>query len=87
MPVAGVIAEYNPFHNGHKYLIDKAKSDTHLPSDEILTIAVMSGNFVQRGIPSIINKWEKAKILKQPAQISFKSCFRHLLAVVPGQVT
>ncbi len=50
MKTSGIIAEYNPFHNGHKYLIDKAKEmgATH-------TVAVMSGNFVQRGEPALFN--------------------------------
>lgn len=56
--VLGVIAEYNPFHNGHKFhlqeSIKKAETD--------YTVAVISGNFVQRGNPSIINKWQKAKM-------------------------
>ena len=63
--ILGFITEFNPFHNGHKYLIDMAKSKIAYPSEEIVTIAVMSGNFVQRGIPSIINKWEKTKIAIQ----------------------
>ena len=63
--VLGFITEFNPFHNGHKYLIDKAKRDSASSSEEILTVAIMSGNFVQRGIPSIINKWEKSKIALQ----------------------
>ena len=61
--ILGFITEFNPFHNGHKYLIDKAKNEFH--SEEVLSIAIMSGNFVQRGIPSIINKWEKTKIALQ----------------------
>ncbi len=48
MKVAGIIAEYNPFHNGHAYLAKKARESgaTHV-------VAVMSGNFVQRGEPAI----------------------------------
>ncbi len=48
MKVAGIIAEYNPFHNGHAYLAKKARENgaTHV-------VAVMSGNFVQRGEPAI----------------------------------
>lgn len=53
----GVIAEYNPFHNGHKYLIDSAKQITG--ADE--TIALMSGNFVQRGFPAIADKYTRAE--------------------------
>ena len=59
MNVIGIIAEYNPFHNGHLYQIDKIKE---LYKDSII-IAIINGNFTQRGDISIINKWDKAKIL------------------------
>ena len=52
MKVTGLITEYNPFHNGHLYHIEKAKELTG--ADYI--IAVMSGNFVQRGTPAIISR-------------------------------
>ncbi len=51
MKICAVICEFNPFHNGHKYLIDKLKA---LEYDHI--IAIMSGNYVQRGEPAIISK-------------------------------
>ena len=56
--VLGIVAEYNPFHNGHLYHIEKAKST----SNSDFVVAIISGNFTQRGDTSIINKWEKAKI-------------------------
>lgn len=52
MKIVGLIAEYNPFHNGHKYHIEKAKEVTE--ADHV--IVVMSGDFVQRGTPSIMPK-------------------------------
>lgn len=55
--ILGIIAEFNPFHNGHKYLIDQAKSIVN-PD---YTVIAMSGNFTQRGQASIINKFEKTK--------------------------
>lgn len=55
--ILGIVAEYNPFHNGHKYHIDEAKK---LVNPDI-TICAMSGNFVQRGEPAIFNKFERAK--------------------------
>ncbi len=55
--ILGIIAEFNPFHNGHKHLIDQAKSIVN-PD---YTIIAMSGNFTQRGQASIINKFEKTK--------------------------
>ena len=57
----GIIAEYNPFHNGHLYQIQKAKELTGADT----VIAVMSGNFTQRGDTSLINKFEKAKTALQ----------------------
>ena len=56
--VLGIIAEYNPFHNGHLYHISKSKQETGAQ----YVVAVMSGNFVQRGNTSIINKWTKARM-------------------------
>ena len=55
--ILGIIAEFNPFHNGHKYLIDKAKSIVNPDC----TVIAMSGNFTQRGQTSIVNKFEKTK--------------------------
>lgn len=55
--VLGIISEYNPFHNGHLYHIEESKKLTH--SD--LTVAIMTGNFTQRGVPSIIDKWSRAE--------------------------
>ncbi len=53
--VAGIVAEYNPFHNGHKYMIEKCREGgaTHVA-------AVMSGNFVQRGSVAIMDKRARA---------------------------
>lgn len=56
--VVGIIAEYNPFHNGHSYHIQNTKAQTGAD----FVVAVMTGNFTQRGNTSIINKWEKAKM-------------------------
>lgn len=56
--VLGIIAEYNPFHNGHLYHIARAKQETNAQ----YIIAVISGNFVQRGNTSIVNKWAKARM-------------------------
>jgi len=56
--VLGIIAEYNPFHNGHMYHIKKSIEQTK--ADYV--VAVMSGNFVQRGNTSIVDKWTKTKM-------------------------
>lgn len=58
MKVAGIITEYNPFHNGHKLHIDETRRVTG--ADYV--IAVMSGNFVQRGAPAILDKYSRAKM-------------------------
>ena len=56
--VLGIIAEYNPFHNGHLYHVARSKQETGAQ----YVIAVISGNFVQRGNTSLINKWTKARM-------------------------
>lgn len=56
--VLGIIAEYNPFHNGHFYQIEEAKKQTGAK----YVVAVMSGNFTQRGNTSLIDKWAKAQM-------------------------
>jgi len=58
MKTLGIITEYNPFHNGHLYHLYKAKEI----SKADYVIAVMSGNFLQRGEPAIINKWARTKM-------------------------
>ena len=58
MHIIGLIAEYNPFHNGHLYQINKIKEKY---PDSII-IAVVSSSFTQRGDISIIDKWTKTKI-------------------------
>ena len=57
MPVAGIIAEYNPFHNGHLYQIQAVKKKF---PDAPLVVA-MSGNFLQRGEPASFDKWTRAE--------------------------
>lgn len=61
MKTVGLITEYNPFHNGHKYHIKEAKRITG--ADYV--IAVMSGSFVQRGTPAVIDKYSRAKMALQ----------------------
>ena len=56
--VLGIIAEYNPFHNGHLYHIAKSNEETGAQ----YVVAVISGNFVQRGNTSIVNKWVKTRM-------------------------
>lgn len=56
MKISGIVCEYNPFHNGHLYHIEKTRENgaTHI-------VSVMSGNFVQRGEPAIADKFSRAR--------------------------
>ncbi|MBQ9135949.1 MAG: nucleotidyltransferase family protein, partial [Lachnospiraceae bacterium] len=58
MKTVGIIAEYNPFHNGHLYQLEKAKE----LSGADFAVIVMSGNFVQRGTPALIDKYARTKM-------------------------
>ncbi len=53
----GIVAEFNPFHNGHKYLVDSLKQN-----EDDVVVAVMSGNFVQRGEPAILDVNKRTKM-------------------------
>lgn len=57
MKAVGMVVEYNPFHNGHRYHLQQAKKI----SGADVTVAVMSGNFTQRGEPTIVDKWSRAR--------------------------
>lgn len=59
--VLGIVAEYNPFHNGHLYHLEQAKKIT----GSNYTVAIISGNFTQRGSTSLFDKWSKAKTALQ----------------------
>lgn len=61
MAVLGVIAEFNPFHNGHLYFINEAKAKYNFST----VVCVMSGNFTQRGEPALCNKWVRAEMALQ----------------------
>jgi predicted nucleotidyltransferase len=55
--VAGIVAEYNPFHNGHLLHLEKTRELTGAQA----CVAVMSGDFVQRGEPAVFDKWKRAE--------------------------
>ena len=77
MKKLAIISEYNPFHNGHNFIQKKAKEITKAN----LVIAIMSGDFVQRGEPSLIDKYKRADsamisadlIIAMPSFISLQS--------------
>lgn len=56
MQIFGIVTEYNPFHNGHLFQINRIRDfgATHI-------VSVMSGNYVQRGEPALFDKWTRAK--------------------------
>ena len=56
----GIVAEYNPFHNGHLYQIEEIKK--RMGKDNTLIVAVVSGDFVQRGEFSYSDKWQKTEM-------------------------
>ena len=56
--ITGIITEYNPFHKGHKYHLENAIKDTNASH----IVCVMSGNFMQRGIPAIVDKWKRTEM-------------------------
>jgi len=58
MAVLGVVSEYNPFHNGHRYLLEQASQIENFDA----VICVMSGSFTQRGEAAIFNKWSRAEM-------------------------
>ena len=77
MQAVGIVAEYNPFHNGHLHHLQETKKLTNLP-----VIAVMSGSFMQRGEPAFMDKWQRARlavengvdlVLELPATFSLRS--------------
>lgn len=73
MKATGVVVEYNPLHNGHVYHAQQAKAATN--ADVI--IAVMSGNFLQRGEPAFIDKWARTKMaLASGVDIVFELPYR-----------
>lgn len=78
MKKLAIISEFNPFHNGHRYLLDKCKEIT----DADLFISFMSGDFVQRGEASILDKFSRAEVavlngfdlvIEMPSYISLQS--------------
>ena len=58
MRVLGIICEYNPFHNGHAYQIQKAREESGADA----LICVMSGHYTQRGEPAIVDKWMRTRM-------------------------
>ena len=58
MTTVAIISEYNPFHTGHKYQIDKIRTEF---GDDTRVISIMSGNYVQRGDIAVLDKYLRAE--------------------------
>lgn len=87
MKVAAVICEYNPFHNGHKYQIERAREKTGCDA----IVGLMSGNFVQRGVFSVFDKVTRADaaiscgvdlVIENPATFVLRSAEGYASAAV-----
>lgn len=80
MKATGIVVEYNPFHNGHVYHATQTKAQTN--SD--LVIAVMSGDFLQRGEPALIDKWARtSSALENGVDIVFELPYANATAHAP----
>ena len=64
MHVVGIIAEYNPFHQGHAYQIRAVREKIHqfYGEEDTAIVAVMSGSFTQRGEAAVVDKWQRAEM-------------------------
>lgn len=81
MSVVGIIAEFNPFHSGHEFLLNQAR----LIAKDDPIIVVMSGNYVQRGDVALLDKWERSKVaLSRGADLVFELPFSY--AVQPADI-
>ncbi|BAQ10412.1 upf0348 protein [Bacillus sp. OxB-1] len=80
MKATGVVVEYNPFHNGHLHHVTEARNRT----DADIIIAVMSGNFLQRGEPAFVDKWTRARMaLENHVDIVFELPYAFATAHAP----
>lgn len=88
MTILGIVAEYNPFHNGHRYLIEQARKI--YPGAAV--VCVMSGHFLQRGEPALLNKWARAEMAVHSGadiiiELPFTSAVRSAYFFAKGSVT
>lgn len=81
MAVVGIVAEYNPFHSGHEFLLNQAR----LVAKDDPIIVIMSGNYVQRGQMAIMSKWDRAQAaLRSGADLVLELPFSY--AVQPADI-
>ena len=76
--VLGIIAEYNPFHNGHLHHLNESKKIANCK----YSVCVMGGNFTQRGSCSLVDKWSKAKMAILNGVIWLLNCLFYILFLV-----
>ncbi|MFJ7933036.1 nucleotidyltransferase [Sporosarcina sp. NPDC096371] len=80
LKATGIVVEYNPFHNGHLHHVLQAKKTTEAD----VVIAVMSGNFLQRGEPAFVDKWSRTKMaLSNSVDIVFELPYAFATATAP----
>ena len=80
LKATGIVVEYNPFHNGHKFHAAEAKNRTNAD----VVIAVMSGNFLQRGEPAFIDKWARTRMaLQNGVDLTFELPYAFATAHAP----
>ncbi|WP_375709168.1 nucleotidyltransferase [Sporosarcina sp. NCCP-2222] len=80
LKATGIVVEYNPFHNGHLHHVQEAKKRTGAD----VMIAVMSGNFLQRGEPAFVDKWTRAQMaLQSGVDLVFELPYRFATANAP----
>ncbi|SMB93580.1 Predicted nucleotidyltransferase [Desulfonispora thiosulfatigenes DSM 11270] len=91
MKVLSIIAEYNPFHYGHLYHLNEAKKSVN-PD---ITVCILASNFLQRGEPSIVDKWSRTKmalhagidlVIELPVAFSCRSAFYYATGAVTSLV-
>ncbi|HBE08187.1 MAG TPA: hypothetical protein DCY73_03830 [Lachnospiraceae bacterium] len=81
MQVTGIICEYNPFHNGHKKQLDEIKNSV----EDAAIVCIMSGDFVQRGEVSLLDKYKRAGLaLKNGADLVVELPSRYVLSSAEG---
>ena len=82
MSIIGIVCEFNPFHKGHKHLIDSVKQQGDI------VVCVMSGNYVQRGEPAIFPKDIRVEMaLKNGADVALSQTWDFISSQHPGPGT